>query len=79
MLIDCDSCRVRDVGCSDCVISLLLSTPDISHDLVPAEAAAFTALAGAGIVPPLRLVSSLASHRRRRDGPDAGRSRRASA
>lgn len=24
MLIDCESCRVRDVGCSDCVISLFL-------------------------------------------------------
>jgi hypothetical protein len=56
MLIDCDTCRVRDTGCTDCVISLLLRAPDVSRDLDPAEVAAFTALAGAGLAPPLRLV-----------------------
>ncbi|MEP6852039.1 MAG: hypothetical protein ABJA87_05205 [bacterium] len=56
MLIDCDTCRMRDVACSDCVVSLLLGTPDASADLDVEETAAFGALAGGGLTPPLRLV-----------------------
>lgn len=56
MLIDCDTCRVRGVSCSDCVVSLLFTTPERRPDLTESETAAFAALAGGGLLPPLRLV-----------------------
>ena len=56
MLIDCDTCCMREIACEDCVITVLLGAPDVSHDVSPAEAAAFGALAAVGLVPPLRLV-----------------------
>ena len=54
VIIDCDSCEVRGLACGDCVVSALLGGPpgEIDDD----EAAAFDALAGSGLVPPLRLV-----------------------
>ena len=27
MIIDCDKCAIRGVGCSDCVVSVLLNAP----------------------------------------------------
>lgn len=56
MLIDCDTCAARDVGCADCVITLLLRTSDTSADLDVGEARAFGVLAAGGLAPPLRLV-----------------------
>jgi hypothetical protein len=29
MLIDCDTCVVRDVACDDCVVGVLLGTPTV--------------------------------------------------
>ncbi len=29
MIIDCDSCVVRDVACHDCVVGVLLGTPSV--------------------------------------------------
>ncbi len=54
MIIDCDSCEVRGLACGDCVVTALLGGPpgEIDAD----EAAALDALAGSGLVPPLRLV-----------------------
>ena len=60
MLIDCDTCRMRDIACGDCVISLLLGAPEDSHDLDDAEAAALGALAAGGLAPPLRWCRSAA-------------------
>ena len=56
MLIDCDRCTMRGVGCGDCVVSLLLGAPEDSRDVDEIEAAAFGALAAGGLAPPLRLV-----------------------
>lgn len=56
MLIDCDTCRVRGAGCTDCVVTLLLGSPDACADVDNSEAAAFAALADGGLTPPLRLV-----------------------
>ena len=56
MLIDCDTCRMRDIACGDCVISLLLGAPHDCSDLAADEAAALGALAAGGLAPPLRLV-----------------------
>jgi hypothetical protein len=57
MIVDCDRCEVRGDACGDCVITVLLgSTPgDVRFD--ETERRAIDALAGAGLVPRLRLVA----------------------
>jgi hypothetical protein len=55
LLIDCDTCMVRGDACTDCVVSVLLGTPD---SLGGVERTALAVLAGSGLVPPLRLVPS---------------------
>jgi hypothetical protein len=56
MIIDCDTCVMRDVSCADCVITALLGVRAGSVDLDGAECDALGALASSGLVPPLRLV-----------------------
>lgn len=61
MIIDCDDCAVRGAACKDCVVSVLIGTPDrLDED----EQAALEALAEAGLAPRLRLVPI-----HRREGP----------
>lgn len=55
MIIDCDQCAIRGVGCSDCVISVLLDAPPKVEFDEP-ELRAIGALADAGLVPHLRLI-----------------------
>jgi hypothetical protein len=57
MIVDCDRCEVRGDACGDCVITVLLgSTPDgVQFDAT--EQLAIDALAGAGLIPRLRLVA----------------------
>jgi hypothetical protein len=57
VIIDCDSCEVRGLACGDCVVSALLGGPPAELD--DRECAAIEALAGSGLVPPLRLVLPL--------------------
>ena len=54
--VDCDTCVARGLACSDCVVTVLLGTPGGVVDLDPDEQAALKALAGSGLVPPLRLI-----------------------
>ena len=54
--VDCDSCSVRGPACTDCVVSVLLGIPGPRVDLDGDEQQALSALAGSGLVPPLRLV-----------------------
>ncbi len=56
MLIDCSTCIARDLACGDCMVTVLLSTPPVV-ELDDAERQAIETLVGAGLVPPLRLVS----------------------
>ena len=64
MIIDCDGCRVRDLACGDCVVTVLLDMSDGAAvqdsvrpvELDEAETHAIAVLAGSGLVPPLRLV-----------------------
>ena len=64
MLIDCDSCAMRDIACVDCVVTMLLERPiGVDGTAVPApaefdedERRAVDALADAGLIAPLRLV-----------------------
>jgi hypothetical protein len=65
VIIDCDSCEVRGLACGDCVVSALLGGPPAELD--DDEYAAIEALAGSGLVPPLRLVLPLEVLTR--DGP----------
>lgn len=65
MLIDCDSCQVRGIGCGDCVVSVLLGAPPTGVELDAEEQAALEVLAGSGLVPPLRLVTTAPAPRRR--------------
>lgn len=58
MLIDCDTCAVREIHCGDCVVSVLLSRPPQGVELDGDEQTALAALAEGGLVPPLRLVPS---------------------
>ena len=54
--VDCDTCVARGNACSDCVVTVLLGTSGGVLDLDPDEQAALKALAGSGLVPPLRLI-----------------------
>ncbi len=55
MLIDCESCQVRDSdACDDCVVSVLFS--EFPLDLDEAESKALDNLAEVGLVPRLRLL-----------------------
>ena len=54
--VDCDRCAARGPACDDCVISVLLGVPGGALDLDSDEQEALAALAGSGLVPPLRLV-----------------------
>lgn len=59
--IDCDACLVRGLSCHDCVVTALLGPPpELSLD--DDERRALEVLAEGGLVPPLRLVTSV-------DGP----------
>ena len=37
MLIDCDRCVVRDIACSDCVVTALLRMPGPGREIGEAE------------------------------------------
>ena len=54
--VDCDTCTARGPACTDCVVTVLLGIPGPRVDLDTDEQRALSALAGSGLVPPLRLV-----------------------
>jgi hypothetical protein len=71
MLIDCDSCAMRDIACADCVVTMLLGRDDgggviDQPELDDDERRAVDVLAGAGLIAPLRLVPLLQSDEPRR-------------
>jgi len=59
MIIDCDTCEVRGAACGDCVVTFFTIgvRPADPVQLDDDQAAAVSALADAGLVPPLRLVT----------------------
>jgi hypothetical protein len=67
LVIDCDRCSMRGVGCDDCVVSVLLGGPPNGTALDETEQQALDVLAEAGLVPPLRMVEARQS-RSERDG-----------
>ena len=65
MLIDCDTCAVRDLQCGECVMTVLLqvdapgqATGQVSGlvEVDEAQARALEVLAVGGLVPHLRLI-----------------------
>ena len=62
MIIDCDSCIMRDIACKDCVVSVLISAPsNQSHEpseLGLEEARVIDLLSSRGMIPPLRYAQS---------------------
>ena len=57
MIIDCDSCSLRDLACKDCVVSFFLNKAEDSVDLSNQTADALQLLSSRGIVPPLRFLA----------------------
>lgn len=55
MLVNCDECELRAIACSECVVPALPGRPPGPCEIGAAEARALRVLAGAGLVPPLRL------------------------
>ncbi len=56
MLIDCDSCVMRDIACGDCVVTVLLGAPPGGVEVDEGERRALAVLADSGLVPRLQLV-----------------------
>ena len=56
MLIDCDGCAMRDLACSDCVVTVLLGGPPGAIEVDDTERQALDVLADSGLVPRLQLV-----------------------
>ena len=63
MLIDCESCSVRGNACRDCVVTVILNNSARAIEFDEAEQLAVGTLAAVGLVPPLRLMSDIASQR----------------
>ncbi|MGC4152889.1 MAG: hypothetical protein QM628_07385 [Propionicimonas sp.] len=61
--VDCASCRARGPACSDCVITALLGPIEADVELGTDEVGALAALAGGGLIAPLRLVRGSARER----------------
>jgi hypothetical protein len=53
MLIDCDSCVMRDIACADCVVTMLIGPSPENFEV---HQKALNVLADAGLVAPLRLI-----------------------
>jgi hypothetical protein len=63
MIITCDTCAVRDIGCNDCVLTFLLAAPNKeigaqSCEIPDSTADAINLLSSRGIVRPLRFNSA---------------------
>lgn len=57
MIIDCDSCSLRDLACKDCVVTFFLNKAEDSLDLSNQTTEAIQLLSSRGIVPPLRYLA----------------------
>ena len=67
MIIDCDSCVMRQIACGDCVVSVLLDikpAPGRKAELSNADKAAINNLSLVGLVPPLRFVPDSPNEKR---------------
>ena len=62
MIIDCESCVMRDIACRDCVVSVLIEAPSSSADkgseIGIEESRVIDLLASRGMIPPLRYAQN---------------------
>jgi hypothetical protein len=65
MIIDCDSCTMRDIACNDCVVSVLIGGPRQESLLGDEESRVIDLLASRGMVPPLRYAENPNSQERK--------------
>lgn len=57
MIINCDSCIMRNIACNDCVVSVLLNIkplPGKNAEFSTQDEVAIGHLSQAGLIPPLR-------------------------
>lgn len=59
MLINCETCSIRSIGCSDCVVNLWIDSPTQGLGLLPAERAAVQRFVKAGLVAPFNLPATV--------------------
>lgn len=60
MIIDCQSCPVRELHCDDCMVTALLAPQGSTLPLDAAERAAVDRLLGAGLVSVQQAVTATA-------------------
>jgi ferredoxin len=63
MIIDCDQCNVRGLACANCAVTFIAGQPagqPAEIELDAADIRALTALASAGLIPPLRYAPAMA-------------------
>jgi len=61
MIISCDTCAVRDIGCNDCILTYFITNKESNqaHREIPdSTAEAIDLLSSRGIVRPLRFNSA---------------------
>jgi hypothetical protein len=68
LVIDCDRCSMRGVGCDDCVVTVLLGGRPQGEAFDETEQHAIDVLAEAGLVPPLRMVESRPAREESQEG-----------
>ncbi|MEI7930366.1 MAG: hypothetical protein WCH97_02495 [Actinomycetes bacterium] len=55
MMIDCQTCTMREISCSDCVVTVLLNiTSSPASEISKNQISAISVLSEKGLVPPLR-------------------------
>jgi len=69
MIIDCDSCTMREIACQDCVVSVLIGDPRDQSSREPLlgdeESRVIDLLAPRGMVPPLRYAQNTNSQEKK--------------
>jgi hypothetical protein len=59
MMIDCQTCTMRDISCGDCVVSVLLNiTAAPASEISSNQISALSVLSDKGLVTPLRYESA---------------------
>lgn len=62
MIIDCESCVMREIACRDCVVSVLIAAPpshlDRGSEIGAEESRVIDLLASRGMIPPLRYAQN---------------------
>jgi hypothetical protein len=61
MIISCESCAVRDIGCEDCILTFFITNKEFkeaSLEIPDSTASALDLLSSRGLIRPLRFNSA---------------------